>query len=520
MSKYSLAFLLFLYSLQLYATCAPSRNDEAIVMFDTNISYSEVLGAEEAACRRGQKLIILPAGLKKHKEIGKINSDLNYINTLSSKHCPNSSRCQEITKQHFDLSNKLFKSKRETKQVEHPRALFKELAKDNIKIKSIIMSGHDGGGTFGGALGRLSKHDIMGAYNEAYQSKPELKNELNSVYLWGCYTATLSETKSWKNGIPSLKLVAGFHGTGPSIGKDATRDYLQDLLLKEQEIFEEENEGELKKLLNGLKNINYTLAGIYLEACNEVEYYLSREKKSQQEGGGVDRSFARVDEIGCEGKKFTEDYAKYEAIYQKYFNGQTPLPENTSSGELRDIYNFTRANQSCISQKHPFSPMIPDHVGLLLFFNGVKENFSDVFKETIAAAQMELETLPSELRDTIDHDLGFMGWLYQSSKNNVRKALGKEEQLKDLQKRKSSFWLPTAHNLEKASRRDLIDNLSAMDKFLSHPSFDLENMSKRVKNVATLKKHMEKYLYELDSLCMNMLAWHERSEAPPRALCH
>jgi hypothetical protein len=519
MIKLSLTFILAIYSLQLYATCAPSRVDEAIVMYDTNISYSEVLGAEEAACKRGQKLIVLPAGLAKHKEIGKINSDLNYITTLYSKHCPNSSRCKEITSQHVDLSKKLLESKREIKQVENPKALFKELAKDDIKIKSIILSGHDGGGTFGGALGRLSKYEIMGAYNEAYQGKPELKNELSSVYLWGCYTATLSETKSWKNGIPSLRLVAGFHGTGPSIGKDATRDYLQDLLLKEQEIFEEEDEGELKKLLSGLKNINYTLAGIYLEACNEVEYYLSREKKSEQDGGGVGRSFARVDDISCDGKKFTEDYPKYEAIYQKYFSGETPLPENTSSGELRDIYNFTRANQSCIVQKHPYSPMNPDHIGLLLFYNGVKENFPDVFKETIAAAQMELETLPSELRDAIDHDLGFMGWLYQSSKNNVHKAFGKEDQLKDLQKSKKSFWLPTAHNLEKASRSDLIDNLSAMDKFLSHPSFDMENISKRVKNVVKIKKHMEKYLYELDSRCMNMLAWHERSEAPPRALC-
>lgn len=519
MIKSSLAFIISLYSLQLYASCAPLRENEAIVMYDTNISYSEVLGAEEAACKRGQKLIVLPAGLEKHKEIGKINSDMNYVNTLYSKHCPNSSRCQEITKQHVDLSKKLMQSKSEIKQVQNPKALFKELAQDNIKVKSIILSGHDGGGTFGGALGRLSKHEIMGAYNDAYQRKPELKDELSSVYLWGCYTATLSETKSWKNGIPSLKLVAGFHGTGPSIGKDATRDYLQDLLLKEQEIFEEENEGELKKLLNGLKNINYTLAGIYLEACNEVEYYLSHEKKSEQDGGGVDRTFARVDEIGCEGKKFTEYYAKYEAIYQKYFHGATPLPENTSSGELRDIYNFTRANQSCILEKHPYSPMNPDHIGLLLFYKGVKENFSEVFKNEIAAAQMELETLPSELRDAIDHDLGFMGWLYQSSKSNVQKVLGKEAHLKDLQKRKKSFWLPTAHNLEKASRWDLVDNLSAIDKFLSHPSFDMENMSKRVKNIGKLKKHMEKYLYELDSRCMNMLAWHERSETPPRALC-
>lgn len=502
----------------IWAKCAPQKNSEVIVMFDMNMSHTEVLGAEEAACKRGQQLLVYPAGTEKHKELGKANNDYNYFTTLTKSNCPGA-RCDEYTKKKNESLKKLSEITLTAKKNMDVQKVFAGLAKQNLKVKSIIVSGHDGGGSFGGYLGGMQKHELIKAFNSAYKDKPELRDELNSVYLWGCYTATLSETNSWKNGLPSVKMVAGFHGSGPSIGKDATRDYLEDLLIKEEKIFSETEESEIKKSLNGLKNLNSTLAGIYLEACNDVEYYLSREKRQTPEGYVFDRTFDKVENLSCDSQKFKDDFKIAEESFLKYFNGELPIPVDTSSGDLRNIYNFARSKQHCIHEKYPHSNLDPDKVGLILFYNGVKENFPAVFSKTINDAQRELDSLPQDLKDALDTDLGFVGWLYQSSKNKVSKAMGGDEKLKTLHKDKNSFWLPTAHKLERASRKEVMENLSKMDAFLSHPAFDIGTMANRVKNLNKLKIQMEKHLHEMDTDCMRFLPWHERTNPPPSTFC-
>jgi hypothetical protein len=202
----------------LWAQCAPVKDGEVIVMFDMNLSYTEVLGAEEAACKRGQKLLVYPGGIEAHKRLGKLNSDVYYLETVTFNQCrTRDKRCEETEKKLQVARDRLKEALQNAPTNKNPKIVFKELADQGTKVKSLILSGHDGGGYFGGTLGSIDKNTVMSSFIKAYEDTPSLTDELKSVYLWGCYTATFSEARSWRNGLPSVDLVAGFHGSGPSI---------------------------------------------------------------------------------------------------------------------------------------------------------------------------------------------------------------------------------------------------------------------------------------------------------------
>ena len=479
-----LAFLLLSLPQLVWALCAPVNEKEVIVMYDANFSYTEVLAAEKAACQRGQKLIVLPGGIEAHKKAGKLHRDLNYIRTRYES-CQNETQCNTLGEKYQDISKQIYiaTDNINSKKSELPD-VFGELAKDKLKVKSLIISGHNGGGHFGGYVGQISKYELISSYNKAYENLPDERKELESIYLWGCYTSTLDEVNQWKDGIPSLKLIAGFHDSGPSIGKDATRDILEDLLIKEASVLDKNKSEEIKRSLKNINNINQTLAAIYLKACDNTDYYYSLTKSTVEdedgrliEDGRLLHNFSKMDDIPCQGESFKSDYRSWEQIYSLYFIGAKEIPEDTAQGEIRQMYNFARANAHCIGDNYPNTSFEANHIGLLLFFNKVKKGFPRFFEETINSAQAELDQMPEKLKS------------------------------------KQDFWLPTASNLERASRRDILGNLARIDRYLSDPAFDLNVMRRKAYYVFKLKDAMETYLHRLDSNCMNMLEWYNNAES-------
>ena len=478
-----LALLLLSLPQVVWARCAPVNEKEVIVMYDSNFSYTEVLAAEKAACKRGQKLIVLPGGIEAHKKAGKIHRDFNYI-TTRLKSCKTKAQCEPLLQKAYDIQAKLQNEVNNAIAINPDQtAAFSALAKDKIKIKSLIISGHNGGGHFGGYLGIIGKHQIIESYNKAYENLPEERKELESVYLWGCYTSTLDEVNQWRTGIPSLKLIAGFHASGPSIGKDATRDVLEDLLTKEASVLEKNKSQEISRSLRNINNINQTLAAIYLKACDNTDYYYSiKESKKQSEDGRmisdgrIIHDFSRLEDLPCQGEEFLEYHKLWSAWYQLYIYGEREIPEDTSGGMLRHMYNFVRENAHCISEAFPGSSLEANHIGLLLFFNKVKKGFPRFFENKIKLAQSELDQMPQD------------------------------------QKEKHDFWLPTATKLEAASRPEILVNLSRMDKYLSDPTFEDPEMRRKSENLFSMKNAMETYLFRLDSNCMNMLDWYNTAE--------
>src|SRR5690606_25008037 len=116
-----------------------------------------------------------------------------------------------------------------------------DLAKNGTAITSLIVSGHDGGGSVHGDMSGIDKSEILSSLSEAYGNNKKLLDQLQSLLLWGCYTSTPAEVLSWKEGLPGLKLISGFHGRGPGNDKQAAHTLLKDFLIKEKRLVTECN---------------------------------------------------------------------------------------------------------------------------------------------------------------------------------------------------------------------------------------------------------------------------------------
>lgn len=521
MKKIFIAILVLTSAQAIACPGVDESTQETVVMVDLNFVLGEVDTAKKAACEQGKKFVLLPYGYERHKELGTLREKI-YRNDSYSKNndCfadPSSARCQDLLAKRSTLHEEMFRKEREIKARESQKNLeegFKALASEGKKVNSVILSGHDGSGSFYGKAGSTTKYDVVELLKDSYEDKPELLEDLNSVYLWGCYTATKAETEWWSKQLPQLDIVAGFHGTGPSIGKSASNTILYDLMMSENEIYNVQEKDEMEKTLKNLEGLPYLLSGIYVKTCGEEEYYLSRQKMD----GHYDRLYTEFGPTGTASCKKEENNAANAAHYEKfmrYFTGELAIPEDTSNGELRTIYNFSRSWEHC--KEHwddPSQGLDPDKVALLLFYEGVKANFHNAFKDQLEQALEALESLPVDDLDYIGLDRSFFGWLprklkYEGSrllqgddhKSLADFSLKYKELLKNLPRDKEGFT--------QLSRKELNDYNKMLHELTSTDLHLYPGVSEKVKPLQQLKKAMNIYAYGLDSNCMDMLMWHE-----------
>ena len=208
MKNILLFFFIFIFSknIQDEYKCQHKIDTDKVVLFvDTNSSPSEVSGAAKAACLRGEAFFKLP-------------------------------------KQGDSIE---------------PESLNKEfikLASQKKSIVSMIVSGHNGGGHFHGIQGYIGKDEIIKSLKESYKNQPDLLNNLQSVYMWGCWSMGPSEVEIWKKELPSIKLAAGFIDMGPLNTTQASHTVLNGLLVKEKALILEADEKKLKRTIGSIEN--------------------------------------------------------------------------------------------------------------------------------------------------------------------------------------------------------------------------------------------------------------------------
>lgn len=503
-------------------SCEPPKDaSETVVMVDYNFILQEVESAKKAACESGKGFVVLPHGYDYHKKVGdlreKIYRNQSYRRNNNCEYLESDSatpRCKRLIKEAGQLNlemnteqNWLHAQVRPSKLVD---AKFKELAGKDKSVNSIVLSGHDGSGSFHGIAGGGDKRQIVELLKDAYKDKPELLEQLNSVYLWGCYTATRAETDWWSKNLPSLNIVGGFHGTGPSIGKTASNQMLYDLMSSEEEIARVSEENRLEGQLKGLDGLPYLLSGIYVKNCNEDEYYLSRQKS--QSGDRLVTSFGPTGEEVC--KERESENKELHSRFMKYFNGELPIPKDTQNGELRRIYNFSRAWEHCGQYWDAAENLKPDQVALLLFFDGVKANFYNSFRSEIQAALKAFQSLPMGELDFIGKDKSFFEWLPEKLRYEASKGLQgeKHKKLADFVRKYEGAMrnLPSdKESFMELSRKDFNEYNKMLHELTSTNLHLYPGVKKKTKALKRLKKAMNIYGYGLDSSCMNMLMWHE-----------
>jgi hypothetical protein len=449
--------------------CNKSVDPKRVVLFvDTNDSPKEIEGAAKAACERGESFRKFPD--KTRKELDEIPWD--------SKH---------------DLVS--------------PSTLNREvasLAKQDIAVTSMVVSGHDGGGRVHGDHGEVDKYAVISAMKKAYKGKKHLLNEMKSVFMWGCWSMGPSEVEVWKKELPNLKLTAGFMDMGPLNTTEASHSVLNGLLVKEKSLIAEADAKKLKRAIQGIPNINVTLASVYTEAaCGDMMYY--KTEGDNEEDPDVTRDnplFARgthfVDyneSFDCKAMAKGIEEKRKELL--KYYYGQVPLPEDKPGSPIREIYSFLRHAAKCLPPNHILNA---DRIFLLRFYNEVKQNFAKTFDHEITYANKEYVGLNSLLKN--------------GPKNADRTAL-----MKYMAKHKGKYFNPRYANLKGKSRKEIQDMISYLDGLVKQPYARDPRNEGYFGGLKRLRNAMDKYLFQLDPKCMNFMEWHEVTDRPPYPLC-
>jgi hypothetical protein len=455
--KNFLAFSLLTLSSVSFAQykCNQSVDAKKVVLFvDANNSPKEVEGAAKAACQRGESFKKIPA---------------------AGAHIDARSLTQEIS----------------------------ALAKNNVAVSSMIVSGHDGGGSVHGERGGVNKHEIIEALRTGYKEKPQLLKEMKSIFMWGCWSMGPSEVEVWKSELPHIKLAAGFMDMGPLNTTEASHSVLNGLLVKEKALIQESDEKKLKRAIQGIPNINVTLASVYTDAaCGDKLYYKTQGDSDDALHNLENPLFSNgthfVDfdtNFSCKG--MAKQIEEKRTLLIKYFYGKLPLPKDGPNSPIRSIYAFIRNTAKCHTQNHILNG---DRVFLLRFYEEVKENFGKTFDSEITLANKEYVALNKILKDAPNDE----------NTKAFRQYLNKNQ---------DKYFNPRYPNMKSKSRKDILEMISYLDGMVKQP-FALD--PKNAKNFAALKKMrnaMDKYLFQLNTQCMDFMEWHEVQSSAPRAHC-
>lgn len=342
-----ISLLALALSFNLWAACPKgSESGQTILFLDLNNNPMEIASAQKAACKRGESLLVFPQ--------------------------PGQDRFNIL-----ELDQKL-----------------SELNAKNTKVNSLLISGHDGGGDFGGEHGGLTKQDLTAVV----ERHPELKESVTSLLLLGCYTGVKQEIFDWKEVLPKTNLIAGYEGQAPLGDKPAGHSYIEGVLLKEKAIHEVKSKKELDQILKrGIKHISSISAAMYIhpEMCAPGTQHESGFYFRPLKGRNALEDFTTAE---CTRIRSTEA-PRVREKYLKYYRGEIEIPANTSGTELRQIYNFFRENGHCFAEDKNYPTA--EKVLFTLFFHGVQKNFAEHYADVIEADAVKIE----ELRGTIDQKL-------------------------------------------------------------------------------------------------------------------
>lgn len=393
MKKLIPAIVLSLISLTVHAECKKKVDPKKVILFiDTNDSELEIATSEKAACERGERLVVVP---KNYKEYNKYIEASESARKKYDSCRKSNATCADQLKEYSDAraATMVFAYKQREISVQTREAM-EEIKKAGGKLQNVTISGHDGGGRFGGHKGGFSRS----LFASLIKDFPEI-NEVKSVLLLGCYTGVPKEVIEWKHIFPEIKIIAGYDGSAPLSDKPAGHQYITDILLKEKQLLQNADQKKLqsyaKQSIQGLTQMN---AAMYLE-CNdgtkEAEFYYGSENKG--------KDFRPFDIKECEGKR--DEIKQLNETIQKYQSGELEPPKDTANGELRKIYNQARRIEHCgeITEM----PLNLNAVFNLLFYEGVKKNYANYYKEDIAEVDkilgnMKIEDLEKGFKEEMD----------------------------------------------------------------------------------------------------------------------
>lgn len=492
-----LPFLAIGFTTTVLACGNPVDPKKAVVFIDTNFSALEIQAARAAACTRGETFVLLPYGdelIRKAQTLaGKkqlMQAEFNKLLSSKGMTPAQAAQAQLLNEKIGELAGQIEGLKEgQPPFIDAVGDRLKQLAANNVAIKAVAVSGHDGGGSMAGDAGTINKTDFATLMHTAYKGKEDLEAQLDTVLMWGCYTATPAEVMAWRDEFPNLKILAGFYDSGPSNVRPASFDLMKDLLVKSSTISQTRDQARLKAAIRGLTHIPLTFAAMsVMVACNE-EYYYSRKPLGHEEDTHtqIRETFGRFD-VSCNSPEIEGLKTGLTDQLMNYLMGGIPIPENTGRSPLRSLYSSARSLEHCV-EKNTF--LDPDKVGLLLFFKGVQQNFFKVFEKETAEAEKDF------------------AFLLENSQQHIK------DSVQDYQ-----IELPLDFKKQTLDRQKLGSIASFLSGLIVRARPEVAGAKEAAGRLTVYQNRINQMLYQIDTSCMDFLDWHEAREGhTPKVLC-
>ena len=419
-----------------HAQCNKTVDSKKVILFiDTNNSEPEIATAQKAACARGERIVIVP---KNYLDYGKYTKAVEETNKAVMSCTSNCEAAERKATEAYKNLEKFKSSQKATKDA--TKEALDELKSQNAKLQTFMISGHDGGGSFGGSKGHFSRHEL----SEMMKDYSDI-NEVKSLMLLGCYTGVQKEVIEWKNIFPDAKLIAGYDGSAPLSDKPLGHQYISEILLKEPQLLAQADQAKLQAYARAnIKSLFQMNTAMYLN-CGPGEgqefYYASKAEKKQ---------FSPYDINACLKKGAEIDELQIQV--SKFESGEVEPPKDTARGELRELYNKARALEHCVEILGR-GPNV-NNVFNLLFYDGVKKSFASFYDSDLTEAQKAIAAI-----NLNDLEAGFLAEMAK-----LQETVSKEESMMGLLETN-----PEAYFAQKQQEIDTLNN--QMKDFLEKNPF-------------------------------------------------
>ena len=419
------AIQLVAFSLLLWTATAAAD----VLFIDLNNAKEEVAAAREAALKRGEKFYVLPTISPEHQQrVIAADRARDQAEKEEKRVCGgpggSSEECK-TAKRELALAESAVRAVDKTLPQVNQKNLSRAFAKLNekgVNLSSVIISGHDGNRLYYGRFGEVNEKAIEKAFAD---NKP-LCDNVRSIYLWGCYTATTDDfIRGWKSGCPNTSMMAGFSGQSPASHRPANGIHLKQLLLKEQELLATRDKNELATKFLSLDHVRDMKSAI----CLDREIVVSR-KGARTVDDEIQACFNLND-------KEREEHAEVFKCFRDARPGCERVSDDLSKGPLRRVYDYFQETGHCVkayaeyNKRNPGNPrqwpITPYAVRRVLFDNNVRKNFEKHHKAELA----EFNALLDELG--VDPKLRMKGLANMNRKQHLDTIRGLQRAFRQLE---------------------------------------------------------------------------------------
>jgi hypothetical protein len=257
------------------------------------------------------------------------------------------------------------------------------LEKQGRNIRTLAVSGHNGGSSiyadwetqYGGSR-KIRYEDLVSVFRSR---KRGITQNIEAVYLMGCYSGSHYKYSSLKEGFPNTSIISGYDSMAPLGSNPLSYNSVIKMMKAERNIQNAQTTRLLEKTLkDAATSTERYQCSAFVRDRNGVEWFFRKSPSGQPHLQSFSGDIC--DEV-YDSKKTQLKYT-----FHQFLEGSIDIDSryNTSTGQMRGVYNALRRYDGCFKRKDRM-PSVETAL-LLNFYNNAKVNIAGAFAKKIREA--------------------------------------------------------------------------------------------------------------------------------------